>query len=61
MELVLSNSTSDKRRVYKNAGNATKIYNNVHLKHDTSVINPTFVLTGVGTDAGLPKKFNYYR
>lgn len=58
MEVVLMKSTSDKRRISKNVS-TIKTYTGVRLKEDTSVIDPTFVLSGVGEQHGVPVDFNY--
>jgi hypothetical protein len=56
MDIVLFNCTSDKRRVNKNLGEAIATYD-CTLDDDTSIMNPTFYLTGMPlTNAN---KFNY--
>ena len=60
MIILLYNTSSDKRRLYKGGlDNAVKQYNNVHLKENTSLVNPTFILSRVSIVSGVIQQFNY--
>lgn len=56
MYVNLYNCTSDKRRVNKNLQVLMYKYQNVTIDDNTSVINPTFILSGLDV---LSTKFNY--
>lgn len=55
MYIDLYNVTSDRRRVNKPLENLITEYVDVTLDEDTSLINPTFILTGLN----ITQKFNY--
>ena len=56
MTIALYNCTSDRRRVNKNLQVLIHGYQNVTLDENTSIINPTFILTGLDLN---DIKFNY--
>lgn len=47
--------TSDKRRIVKNYTSVVQEYTNVHLKDNTSILDPVFIVTGLP----FSRKFNY--
>ena len=54
MQITLYNVSSDKRRISKPLTNEVGIYGNVHLKENTSIVNPVFLVSGITNN-----QFNY--
>lgn len=54
MQVTLYNVTSDKRRTNKPLTNVIGVYSNVNLKQNTSIVNPTFLVSGLTNN-----QFNY--